>query len=67
MIEVGDYVRVKTGTKRGEMGRVIKKYCPDAYYLVTVYEITFEDTNTFEYYRKEFKQLSKDEIIVELL
>jgi len=68
MTEVGDAVVIKRGICKGNLGIVTNKYYGNGSYLFNCYIIKDLKTNKeFEYYRKEFKQISKLRLIAELL
>ncbi len=69
MTDVGDYVILKTSVLKGRIGIVTEKYNYDYNNgLLTAYLVKdLEKGATFEYYRREFKQISKDKVMVELL
>ena len=68
MTEVGDYVIPKSGILRGDLCKVIRKYYGNGSYLFNCYIIMSLDSRaSFEYYRNEFKQISKDKVMVEIL
>jgi len=70
MTEVGDYVRIKIYKNlfKNKIGIVEGKYPPLTYYQKTAYYIKIINTNERHiFYRKEFKQISKDEAMVETL
>jgi len=68
MTEVGDYVIPKGGVLRGELCKVISKYYGNGSYLFNCYIVmSLISKASFEYYRKEFTQINKDKVMVEVL
>ena len=67
MTEVGDYVRLNSSPYRDKIGKVVEKFLGNGSYLFNCYIIDLGDGKRFEFYRKEFKQISKDEVMIEAL
>jgi len=68
MTEIGDYVIPKSGILRGDLCKVISKYYGNGSYLFNCYIVmSLNSKASFEYYRKEFKQISKEKAMVELI
>ena len=68
MVEVGDFVIVKTGILKGRIGQVTEKYYGNGSYLFNCYIVRdIRCGQHFEYYRKEFSKANKNRVLAELL
>jgi len=68
MTEIGDYVIPRGGILRGELCKVVSKYYGNGSYLFKCYLVKpLKNDVTCEYYRKEFNQVSKDKVMVEMI